>query len=78
MGFFSSLDIEGYDRQYTDKQLVSRAAEYFRPYTLQLVTVTLLLLVIALASAATPLESFVILLNLVIPIEIIYSCSFLG
>ena len=55
MGFFSSLDIEGYDRQYTDKQLVSRAAEYFRPYTLQLIMVTLLLLVIALAAAATPL-----------------------
>jgi ATP-binding cassette subfamily B protein len=55
MGFFSSLDIEGYDRQYTDKQLVRRAAEYFRPFTLQLVMVTLLLLVIALASAATPL-----------------------
>ncbi|MFC2042562.1 ABC transporter ATP-binding protein [Chloroflexota bacterium] len=55
MGFFSSLDIEGYDRQYTDKQLVSRAAEYFRPYTLQLLMVTFLLLVIALATAATPL-----------------------
>ncbi|MBN1148602.1 MAG: ABC transporter ATP-binding protein [Anaerolineales bacterium] len=54
MGFFSGLSSEGYDRQYSDRQLVLRIAGYFRLYRLQLVAVTLLLLVIASASAATP------------------------
>ncbi len=29
MGFFSGLDAEQYDRQYSDKQLVRRMAHYF-------------------------------------------------
>ena len=55
MGFFSGLDTEGYDRQYTDRQLVRRISGYFRNYRLQLVLVTLLVLFIAAAGAATPL-----------------------
>jgi ATP-binding cassette subfamily B protein len=55
MGFFSGLDIESYDRQYGDRQLVKRIAGYFSPYNIQLVFITLLLLVIAAAGAATPL-----------------------
>lgn len=55
MGFFSGLDIENYDRQYDDRQLVKRIAGYFLPYKAQIVIVTLLLLVIAAAGAATPL-----------------------
>ena len=31
MSFFSNLDTEGYDRQYTDRQLAGRMVEYFSP-----------------------------------------------
>lgn len=55
MGFFSSLDVERYDRQYTDRQLVRRMLDYFRPHWKRLVWVTILLLIIAAAGAATPL-----------------------
>lgn len=54
MGFFSGLDFEGYDRQYSDRQLVSRITGYFQPYRLKLGVITLLVLVIAGAGAATP------------------------
>ena len=54
MGFFSSLDKEGYDRQYTDRQLVRRMLGYFRPYLKLLAVVLVLLFIIALAGAATP------------------------
>ena len=54
MGFFSSLETERYDRQYSDRQLVSRMADYFRPYSRRLLGVVLLLLVIAATGAATP------------------------
>jgi ATP-binding cassette subfamily B protein len=53
MGFFTSLDIEGYDRQYSDRQLVRRIANYFHPYGRQLIFATILLLIISFASAAT-------------------------
>jgi ATP-binding cassette subfamily B protein len=55
MGFFAGLDSEGYDRQYSDRQLTRRIAGYFRVYRWRLVVVTVLVLVIALAGAATPL-----------------------
>ncbi len=54
MGFFGGLDQEGYDRQYTDRQLVRRMGKYFRPYLKQLALVVFLLIFIALAGAATP------------------------
>ncbi len=54
MGFFSGLDAERYDRQYSDSQLLRRIAGYFRPYTVQLSLITVLLLVIAGAGALTP------------------------
>ncbi len=54
MGFFSGLDSEGYDRQYTDRELVRRIADYFQPYRTQFVVVTVMILLIALAGAATP------------------------
>lgn len=55
MGFFSNLDLEGYDRQYSDRQLMRRMAEFFRPYTRSMVLVSILILVIALAGAAQPI-----------------------
>ena len=54
MSFFAGLDQEGYDRQYTDRQLFRRMAEYFRPYRGALILVVFLLLVIALAGAVVP------------------------
>lgn len=54
MSFFSGLDTEGYDRQYTDRQLTRRMADYFRPYLRQLIVVVVLLLLIALGGAAIP------------------------
>ncbi len=54
MGFFSSLDTERYDRQYTDRQLAVRMASYFKPYIGSLLMVILLLLIIAATGAVTP------------------------
>jgi ATP-binding cassette, subfamily B, bacterial len=54
MGFFSGLDTEGYDRQYTDKALVRRIWSYFDGYTRQLVIVFILVSVIAVAGALYP------------------------
>lgn len=55
MGFFSSLDYEGYDRQYTDRQLVQRLAAYFQPHARDLSLVIFLLLVISTAGASLPM-----------------------
>ncbi len=33
MGFFSGLNAEKYDRQYTDRQLLKRIWDYFRPHS---------------------------------------------
>ena len=55
MGFFSGLDSEGYDRQYSDRQLIRRMGAYFQPYKRWVFWIVVLLLFIALASSATPL-----------------------
>ena len=55
MGFFSGLDTEGYDRQYSDRQLVQRMGGYFRPYTRKVLVVVVMLVIIALAGAAQPI-----------------------
>jgi ATP-binding cassette, subfamily B, bacterial len=55
MGFFSGLDTEGYDRQYTDRQLVGRMVGYFAPYRTPLIWVVILLVFIAFAGSATPI-----------------------
>lgn len=55
MGFFSNLDVEGYDRQYTDRQLIRRMVDYFRPHSHRLLVVTVLLIVISLSGAAQPI-----------------------
>lgn len=54
MGFFSGLDAERYDRQYSDRELVKRISGYFMAYRLQMVLITILLLVIAGAGALLP------------------------
>ncbi len=55
MSFFSGLDTEGYDRQYSDRQLVLRIATYFRPHRRAFILIVLLVLLIAVAGASTPL-----------------------
>jgi ATP-binding cassette subfamily B protein len=54
MSFFSGLDTERYDRQYSDRQLLQRMVGYFRPHRLRVAAITLFLLIIAGAGAAQP------------------------
>jgi ATP-binding cassette, subfamily B, bacterial len=54
MGFFSGLNDEKYDRQYTDRQLVRRIMEYFKPQTIRLLWVLVLVVVLASIGAALP------------------------
>ncbi|HEX6268759.1 MAG TPA: ABC transporter ATP-binding protein [Anaerolineales bacterium] len=54
MGFFSGLNDEKYDRQYTDRELTRRIFSYFKPQTKRLVLVTVLVMAIAGIGAALP------------------------
>jgi ATP-binding cassette subfamily B protein len=54
MGFFSGLNDEKYDRQYSDRELVRRIFSYFKPQTTRLISVSLLVLVLAGIGAALP------------------------
>ncbi len=54
MSFFSGLNYEGYDRQYTDRQLVGRITTYFLPHLRKLTVITTLLVLISVSSAALP------------------------
>src|SRR5574341_1140984 len=54
MGFFSGLNDEKYDRQYTDRELVRRIFDYFKPQTRRLVWVSILVIVLAGIGAALP------------------------
>jgi ATP-binding cassette subfamily B protein len=55
MGFFSSLDVEAYDRKYSDRELVKRLGVYFRRQTRRLSGISILLILIATASASVTL-----------------------
>ena len=54
MGFFSGLNDEKYDRQYTDRELVGRIVGYFEPQKKRLAIVSGLVIVIAGIGAALP------------------------
>jgi len=54
MGFFSGLNDEKYDRQYTDRDLVRRIVGYFGPQKKRLIIVSVLVIVIAGIGAALP------------------------
>lgn len=54
MGFFSGLDAEAYDRTYSDRQLVERMVDYFRPHVRRLVGIVVGLLIVSGAGALTP------------------------
>jgi ATP-binding cassette subfamily B protein len=54
MGFFSGLNVEKYDRQYSDQQLLGRIASYFKPQRKRLIVIVFLVLAIAVVGAALP------------------------
>jgi ATP-binding cassette subfamily B protein len=54
MGFFSGLDAEPYDRQYSDRQLLSRMGQFFRPHMRPMFGIGLLALFVAVMGAAVP------------------------
>jgi len=54
MGFFGGLNAEKYDRQYSDRQLVGRISEYFRPQVKRLIAISALVLIIAGVGAMLP------------------------
>jgi len=55
MGFFSNLDTEAYDREYSDRDLLKRIVSYLRPHTGRLIGISLFLILIGAASASLPL-----------------------
>ena len=55
MGFFTGLDAEAYDRTYSDRQLIRRMIEYFKPESRRMLGIVASLLVISAAGAATPI-----------------------
>lgn len=54
MGFFGGLNAEKYDRQYSDRQLMGRIAEYFKSQTKRLEIVSVLVVAIAGVGAMLP------------------------
>ena len=54
MGFFAGLNVEKYDRQYTDRQLFTRINDYFKPQANRLVGVSMLVVIFSLIGAALP------------------------
>ncbi len=56
MGFIlDGLDTESYDRNYSDRDLLKRIVDYFRPYTKEMLLVGLLLLLNSATSTASPI-----------------------
>lgn len=54
MGFFSGLDREAYDREYSDRELLRRLFSYFRPHRKKVLGVGAVITVGALISAVQP------------------------
>ena len=54
MGFFAGLNDEKYDRQYTDRDLTRRIADFFRTQVKQLVFVSIIVIILAFIGAALP------------------------
>jgi ATP-binding cassette subfamily B protein len=54
MGFFEGLNVEKYDRQYSDRQLMRRIGDYFRPQAGRLAWVLVLVIAIGIMFAAWP------------------------
>ena len=54
MGFFSGLNDEKYDRQYTDRELTRRIVDFFKPQKARLAWTTVFVVAYAALSAALP------------------------
>ncbi len=54
MGFYSGLNAEKYDRQYSDRELMRRIIHYFRPHAWRMAGVAATILLISGAGAAQP------------------------
>jgi ATP-binding cassette subfamily B protein len=54
MGFFAGLNDEKYDRQYTDRDLTRRIADFFKTQVKQLVFISIIVIVLAFIGAALP------------------------
>ena len=56
MGFIlDGLDTESYDRNYSDKDLLKRIIDYFRPHGRKMVGVAVLILLNSATSTAGPI-----------------------
>ncbi len=55
MGFFTGLDAEKYDRKYSDRELIRRSVNFFKPHAGKLAWAALLSLIVAGASALLPI-----------------------
>ena len=55
MGFFHGLDREAYDREYSDRELLSRLAEYFKPHSWRVFIVGAVTTGTSLISALQPI-----------------------
>ncbi len=51
MSLFHGLDREGYDREYSDRELLRRIAEYFAPHLRRVVMATLIIIAVAFIGA---------------------------
>lgn len=54
MGLWSGLDVEAYDRKYSDRELVARMMAYFRPHLKAIAIIAVLVLLTALSQAVNP------------------------
>jgi len=52
---FSGLDVEAYDRQYSDVELIKRITDYFAPYRKRVLGVIFFVSLVSLAGAGQPL-----------------------
>jgi ATP-binding cassette, subfamily B, bacterial len=55
MAFMRTLQTEKYDRSYSDRELLGRIAGYFRPHRRRMVGIALLLFLLSVVFAATPI-----------------------
>jgi ATP-binding cassette subfamily B protein len=54
MGFFSGLAAEKYDRQYSDKKLLSRIVDYFKPQSKRLILIAVTIVIRSVIEAVNP------------------------
>ncbi len=56
MGFIlDGLDTESYDRNYSDRELIKRIIDYFRPHSVKMMVVAALILLNSVAGTVTPI-----------------------